>query len=277
MSAAETDPTEIAEAQASLSDLGATSNEDVAQRIHQTLDLVTDATNAVLGVHTLSECNLTVIVPVCNQRTSLPVVLERLADVMPPKTEVIVVDDGSIDGTSEWLENLAPRDGLKVIRRRGQHGRGSAIRLAIRHSHGDIVAIQDADPGQDPANLLRVIWPLLEGKADVAYGLESQEDRSTLHRFGDHTATKLGNFLTGLKLTELESCHKAFDGQLIRSIPLRECEQGFESEVTAKVASRGAWVMEVPTGENRKTGDLRKHHWRDTVASLARIWKYRGE
>ncbi len=274
-------PSDVSATKSSDGSLWASTHDEVTQRIDQTLDLLAGATTAALGVKPLDQYDLTVIVPVYNERSTLPQVLDRIDEVMPPSTEIIIVDDGSVDGTSEWLAELPVREGRTVIRRRGNHGKGSAIRLAIRHSTGDVVAIQDADLEYDPADLLRVIWPILEGRADVAYGsryLEGDHDRSVIHRVGNRALTKISNLMTGLKLTDMETCHKAFDGHLLRSIPLRECRFGFEPEITAKVASRGAWVTEVPTSYRQRGYDEgKKIGWRDGVAALACMWKYRGE
>lgn len=252
---------------------------EVIERIDQTLDLIAEATSAAIGVCPVDQYDVTIIVPVYNERETLPQVLERIAQVMPTATETIVVDDGSTDGTSEWLAELPQRDNLNVIRRRGNHGKGSAVRLAVRHSRGGVIAIQDADLEYDPADLLRVIWPILDGNAEVVYGsryLDEIADPSWMHRLGNWLLTSCSNALTGLKLTDMETCHKAFDGELLRSISLRECRFGFEPEITAKVAKREARIMEVPTGyQCRGYDEGKKIGWRDAVAALACMCKYR--
>jgi glycosyltransferase involved in cell wall biosynthesis len=252
----------------------------VVQRIDQTLDLIAEATSVAAGRGELDPYDVTVIVPVYNERETLPSVLERIDDVMPPATEVIVVDDGSIDGTSEWLAQLPPEKGRRIIRRRGNHGKGSAVRLAIRHSRGRVIAIQDADLEYDPVDLLRVIWPILDGDADVVYGsryLGHTSDPSILHRLGNRMLTLASNATTGLRLTDMETCHKAFDGDLLRSIPLRECRFGFEPEITAKIANRDARVIEVPTSyRSRGYDEGKKIGWRDALAAVGCMWAYRN-
>lgn len=252
---------------------------EVIQRIEQTLDLIAEATAAAIGVRPVDQYDVTIIVPVYNERETLPQVLERIEQVMPTATETIVVDDGSTDGTSEWLAELPKRDNLNIIRRRSNHGKGSAVRLAIRHSRGGVIAIQDADLEYDPANLLRVIWPILEGDAEVVYGsryLNKSTDPSLVHRLGNWFLTFCSNTLTGLQLTDMETCHKAFDGDLLRSIPLHECRFGFEPEITAKVAKRAARIIEVPTGyQCRGYDEGKKIGWRDAFAALACMCKYR--
>ncbi len=252
---------------------------DLIEKLDQTLDLIAEATNAAGSLREFDQYDLTIIVPVYNELSTLPAVLERIDEVMPPATQVIVVDDGSSDGTSEWLAQQPERPGRSILRRRRNHGKGSAVRMAIRHSSGRVVAIQDADLEYDPADLLRVIWPILEGDAEVVYGsryLVNANDPSRWHRFGNWMLTKLSNTLTGLSLTDMETCHKAFDGEMLRSISLRERRFGFEPEITAKVAVRGIDVLEVPTGyECRGYDNGKKIGWRDAFAAIACLWKYR--
>jgi glycosyltransferase involved in cell wall biosynthesis len=251
---------------------------DSIQRIEATLDFLADATSAALGIRPLDRCDISIIVPVFNERATLPQVLERIDQVMPLSTEVIIVDDGSTDGTSEWLAALPQQDNRKVICRRCNHGKGSAVRLAIRHTRGAVVAIQDADLEYDPADLLRVIWPIVDGDADVVYGsryLAGGHDRF-LHRMGNQVLTFCSNLLTGLSLTDMETCHKAFDGDLIRSIQLKECRFGIEPEITAKVARRQPRMIEVPTSyDSRSYEDGKKIGWRDAIAAIGCMWKYR--
>jgi glycosyltransferase involved in cell wall biosynthesis len=250
----------------------------VIDQLDQTLELLATATSLECGGAT-DQIDVTIIVPVFNERETLPEVLQRIDEVMPPATEVIIVDDGSTDGTSQWLAELPQQANRHVIRRRRNHGKGSAVRLAIRHSRGKVVAIQDADREYDPADLLRVIWPILEGHADAAYGsryLWRDQDPSRLHRLGNRLLTFASNAMTGLRLTDMETCHKAFDGDLVRSITLKESRFGFEPEITAKIAARNANVIEVPTQyHGRSYSEGKKIGWRDGLAALACIWKYR--
>ncbi len=141
------------------------------------------------------------------------------------------------------------------------------------------MAIQDADLEYDPVDLLGAIDLVLAGQANVVYGsryLQRSHDPSWLHCFGNWLLTRLSNALSGLRLTDMETCHKAFRGDLIRSIPLRECRFGFEPEITAKIASRDVEIKEVPTAYHcRGYDEGKKIGWRDGVAALACMWKYR--
>ncbi|TWU27105.1 Undecaprenyl-phosphate mannosyltransferase [Novipirellula galeiformis] len=255
------------------------STDEVIHRTEATLDFLAQASIAAAHAEPLDHYDLTIIVPVFNERETLGKVLERIDEVMPRSTEVIVVDDGSTDGTSEWLAGLAPRANRTVIRRRRNHGKGSAVRLAIRHSRGGVVAIQDADLEYDPAFLLRAIWPILDGNADVVYGsryLGGSTDPSLVHRLGNWMLTTLSNQMTGLRLTDMETCHKAFDGEMLRSISLKECRFGFEPEITAKIAAKQIRLLEVPTNyDYRGYDEGKKIGWKDAVAALACMWIYR--
>ncbi len=258
--------------------------EHAIDRIDEALDLISEANSSEVnsiaaGATPLSPFDVTVIVPVFNEIRTIEQILCRIEKVMPPATEVIVIDDASTDGTAQWLRSLPSRSSRQVICRRVNHGKGSAVRLAIRHSRGRVVAIQDADLEYDPADLLRVIRPILDGDAEVAYGsryLNGWDDKSAIHRAGNWLLTAISNCLTGLQLTDMETCHKAFDGDLIRSMELRECRFGFEPEITAKIAAGHHKLLEVPTGYQARTyQEGKKIGWRDALSALACIWRYR--
>ncbi|MEO1528945.1 MAG: glycosyltransferase family 2 protein [Planctomycetota bacterium] len=254
---------------------------DVASdRISETMDRLESAFATLPEEAADETCyELTVIVPVFNERETLPEILARIDEVMPPRTETIVVDDASSDGTEQWLASLESRADRKLIRRGRNHGKGSAVRLGIRHSRGRVVAIQDADSEYDPIDLLRVIEPILSGDAEVVYGsryLQQDHDPSWFHRFGNWLLTAISNCMTGQRLTDMETCHKAFRGDLIRSVRLQECRFGFEPEITGKIAALGVSIAEVPTGYNyRSYAEGKKITWHDGIAALACMWRYR--
>ncbi|MGB7325684.1 MAG: glycosyltransferase family 2 protein [Rubripirellula sp.] len=254
-------------------------HEIAIERIDEALELIAEANSVAAGKIPVTRFDVTVIVPVFNEIRTIERVIKRIEKVMPPATEVIIVDDGSTDGTAEWLQSLPHSASRQVICRRANHGKGSAVRLAIRRSQGRVVAIQDADMEYDPADLLRVIWPILDGDADATYGsryLNGWDDSSMVHRLGNWLLTSVSNCLTGLQLTDMETCHKAFDGDLIRSMELRECRFGFEPEITAKIAAGHYELIEVPTGyQARSYKEGKKIGWRDAVSALACMWRYR--
>lgn len=251
----------------------------VIQRVETTLQQVEAACQEAL-LTKRSVFGLSVIIPVFNERQTLPKILERIDQVMPSDTQTIVVDDASTDGTAEWLAGLAPRRGRTILLRGINHGKGSAVRLGIRHSQGAIVAIQDADTEYDPVDLLGVIKPIQSGEAEVVYGsryLDGSDDPSKLHRLGNWALTAISNCMTGQKLSDMETCHKAFRGDLVRSIKIQECRFGFEPEITGKIADRGVAICEVPTGYKYRSYDEgKKITWKDGIAALACMWRYRN-
>lgn len=254
---------------------------EVSQRSFEILEQVQSTLNPpALEADSPSICPLTVVIPVFNERRSLPEVLARIDEVLPRGTQTIIVDDASTDGTAEWLASLVPRPNRKTIFRRRNHGKGSAVRLGIRHSAGEVVAIQDADSEYDPADLLRVIDPIVQGHAEAVYGsryLLAGTDPSWLHRFGNWALTTASNCMTGQRLTDMETCHKAFCGSLIRSMDIRQCRFGFEPEITGRLSIRGVTIQEVATGyRSRGYAEGKKITWIDGIVAFVCMWRYRN-
>lgn len=254
---------------------------DPAARVESSLHALEVAVEADLNPACEQTFPLSIVIPAFNERNTLPDVLLRIEHALPIDTQTIIVDDASTDGTTEWLAALPPRRNRTILIRKRNHGKGSAVRLGIRHSRGRIVAIQDADLEYDPADLLDVIRPIQRGRDKAVYGsryLAASEDPSWLHRMGNWALTAASNCMTGQKLTDMETCHKAFDGDLIRSIAIRECRFGFEPEITAKLAARDITISEVPTGYNyRSYAEGKKITWKDGVAAVACMYRYRTQ
>ncbi|MEM9367954.1 MAG: glycosyltransferase family 2 protein [Planctomycetota bacterium] len=250
------------------------------ERIDQTLDLIAEANAVADGRTPVGHVDISVIIPVHNARDTLPEVIDRIHEVMPPATETIIVDSASEDGSWHYARTRAGRT-VKAIRRRRDHGRGSAIRMAIRHSQGRVVVIQDADMAYDPADLLGVVWPILENQADVVYGSRYMTRRSSSfdsvsRRWVNRLVTFVSNRLTGLRLSDVRTGHKAFNGVMLRGMPLCETNAGFDAEVTARVAASDAIVMEVPTHHEVVDREQTLHgRLRNVVRTLAAIWRYR--
>ena len=230
-----------------------------------------------------SELTLSVIVPVFNERRTLRRVLERVRAV-PLRKQIIVVDDGSSDGTTDVIRALLaePRDErnrLEAIFQVTNAGKGAAIRAGIAAVQGDITLIQDADLEYDPAEYPKLIEPIVSGRADVVYGSRFLgATRRVLffrHTMGNKLLTFLSNLCTDLNLTDMETCYKVFRTDVLRRMRLVSNRFGIEPELTAKVARLGCRIYEVPiTYHGREYWEGKKIGWKDGVAAVWTILKY---
>ncbi len=227
----------------------------------------------------MTEPLLSVCVPVYNEAGRVEEAL-RAVLASPLRKEVLVVDDGSTDGTGEALARLSHPQ-LRVLRHGRNRGKGAALRTAFAEARGEVVLVQDADGEYDPREYPAVLGPILEGKADVVFG--SRFTGSGPHRVlyfwhyaGNRLLTLLSNLLTNLNLTDMECGTKAFTREALAGISLREDRFGFEPEVTAKVARRrGIRIYEVPVSYHGRTYEEgKKIGWRDGVRALWCILRY---
>src|SRR5665213_1674825 len=223
---------------------------------------------------------LSIIVPVYNEEKTLLPLLKKVQNVklLGLKKQIIVVNDDSTDKTSDVIKKIKI-PGIKIYQHDKNRGKGAAIRTAIPHTTGDFVIIQDADLEYDPADYEIILKPLLEGKADVVYGSRFKGvSRAFLfcHYVGNKLLTFITNILYDTILTDMETCYKAFKGDLIRSIKLRSNRFDFEPEVTAKVLKRGVKLFEVPINyDGRNFDEGKKITWRDGVVALVCLIRYR--
>src|SRR5262245_43596700 len=205
---------------------------------------------------TPASVTLSVIVPLFNERF---LVRESIARVLAvdlagvDRIEVIVIDDGSTDGTRETLRSLAAEhpDRIRYIEHPRNMGKGAALRSGIAASTGDLIVFHDADLEYDPRDFARMIRPILEDGADVVYGsrfLPSERRRVLYYRhtLGNRLLTALANWLSDLNLTDMETGYKMFKAALLKSIPIRSNAFGIEPEITMKIAKRQCSVFEVP-------------------------------
>jgi glycosyltransferase involved in cell wall biosynthesis len=223
---------------------------------------------------------LSVIIPVYNEAATIAELISRVHFVDVPK-QIIVVDDGSTDGTREVLEGLKGRyENMRVLRQPRNRGKGAALRLGFQHATGDFVLVQDADLEYDPAEYFLLLKPLIEGKADVVYGsrfLTTKEHRVLFfwHSVGNHLLTLISNMLTNLNLTDMETGFKVFRREVIQSIKLEQNRFGFEPEVTVKVARMKLRIYEVGISYYGRTYEEgKKIGWRDGVKALWCILRY---
>jgi len=230
------------------------------------------------------ELTLSVVIPVYNERYLVRELLRRVLAVQVAgisEIEVVVVDDGSRDGTREVIREVAasePR--IRYFEHEQNSGKGAALRTGIRAATGDLIVFQDADLEYDPRDYGRLVRPFLEDGADVVYGSRflPGERRRVLyfrHTIGNRLLTFLSNWFTDLNLTDMETCYKMFRAPLLKSMPIRSNDFAIEPEITAKIAKRGCRVFEVPisyVGRTYREG--KKIGWRDAFKALRAILKY---
>lgn len=222
---------------------------------------------------------LSVIVPVYNEVRTLRKVVESVLSLDISK-QVIVVDDGSSDGTLEIIDALRREFGITVVLHDRNQGKGAAIQSGIGLVLGDIVIVQDADLEYNPEDILSVIQPILDGESDVVFGsrylANSHQDQSAIHRFGNAVLTGMSNWMTQQKLTDMETCYKAFRRPLLQSIPIEQRRFGFEPEITAKLAKKKILIREVPIRyQSRSWNEGKKIGIKDLFSTLWCIIRYR--
>lgn len=190
-----------------------------------------------------------IVIPVYNEERTILRVLTRLA-ALPFAKELIVVDDCSQDGTREILKRFEGMPGLRLILKETNAGKGAALRTGFEHVTGDIVVVQDADLEYDPADIPHVIAPLMKDEADVVFGSrfigDEVHDKSAVHRFGNWLLTAASNLFTGVRLTDMETCYKAFRRCVLKDLTIAQNRFGVEPEMTAKLVRLGYRIVEVP-------------------------------
>jgi glycosyltransferase involved in cell wall biosynthesis len=227
----------------------------------------------------LSTPLLSVLVPVYNERATLETLLVRVLDV-PVDKEVLVVDDGSRDGTREVLETLARRLPIRAFYHERNRGKGCAIRTALPEARGRVVIVQDADLEYEPEEYPKLIEPILRGEVNVVYGSRYLHRDNPLpfthYKVGVLLLNALANMLYGTRLSDEATCYKVFRASLIQSLPLRCVRFEFCPEVTARLAKRGERILEVPIRYHYRTrAQGKKIGWRDGLEAVWTLIRYR--
>jgi len=232
---------------------------------------------------------LSVVIPVYNEHATLEKIIERVLSVeLPLDREVVMVDDGSTDGTRELYPRIEalvaerwPGVRLQIKLADRNRGKGAAIRQGFELASGDIVLIQDADLEYDPGDYPRLLAPILDGRADVVYGSrfvggDAHRVLYFWHMVGNRMLTLLSNMMTNLNLTDMETCYKVFRGEVVRSLKLRSDKLTIEPEMTAKVA-RGKWrIYEVGISYAGRTYEEgKKIGLKDAFQALGAILRFR--
>jgi glycosyltransferase involved in cell wall biosynthesis len=224
---------------------------------------------------------LSIVMPVYNERETLSEILGQVRDVelVGVEKEIIVVDDGSTDGSRDVLAGEAEAGDLRIFYHDQNRGKGAAVRTAIEQATGDLILIQDADLEYDPRDYPSLIRPIVEGRVVVVYGSRFLGPRKAMffwHMLGNKLLTLTTNILFNAILSDMETCYKCFRADIIKDIPLRSRRFEFEPEVTAKVLKRGHRIFEVPISYyGREVHEGKKISWRDAPIAFWTLIKYR--
>jgi len=226
------------------------------------------------------DMKLSIVIPCYNELKTIETIITAVKKLHYDNKEIILIDDFSNDGTRELIKKNIETKVDKVIYHNKNIGKGATIRSGIKAATGDIVVIQDADLEYDPEEILKLIEPILNGKADVVYG--SRFVGATPHRvlyfwhlIANKLLTTLSNMFTNITLTDMETCYKAFKREIIQSITIEENRFGFEPEITAKVAKMNCRIYEVGISYYGRTYEEgKKIGWKDAISALRCIIKY---
>lgn len=245
-----------------------------------------------------TKLSLSVIIPVYNERDTLEEIVRRvratdltinkndnnplLAGPVAFALEIVIVDDGSTDGTREILDRWRAEeaDDMRIIYHAENGGKGAALRTGFHHASGDLVVIQDADLEYDPQDYVNLIEPILEGRSPVVYGSRflggPRAAMSLSHTVGNKALTLLTNLLFGTSLSDMETCYKCMRRAVIADMPLHSRRFEIEPELTAKILKRGYSIFEVPIRYNGRDFHAgKKISWRDGFTAVRTLIKYR--
>lgn len=222
---------------------------------------------------------LSIVIPCYNEENNILALVNKVLESPVKNKEIIVVDDCSKDGTRKVLEDQVEPLVSKVIYHDVNGGKGAALRTGFQAATGDVVIIQDADLEYDPMEYPRVVNPIFEGQAEVVYGsrfLNQKRKGYLANRLANWVLTTFSNMFTHQKLTDMETCYKAFKREVIQSINIEENRFGFEPEITAKISKKNIRIQEVPISYYPRTNEEgKKIGFKDGFRAIYVIWRYR--
>ena len=221
---------------------------------------------------------LTIVIPVFNEKETIHDIIAAV-EATPFRKEILVIDDGSTDGTRDRLDAMQ-KTNIRVIMHDRNQGKGAALQTGFSHATGDIVIIQDADLEYDPEEYPILLKPILDGKADVVYGSRfaghgAHRVLYFWHYVGNRFLTLLSNLFTNINLTDMETCYKVFTREALAGVEIKEKRFGFEPEITAKMAKKKLRIYEVPISYYGRTYEQgKKINWKDGIRALWCIVRY---
>jgi len=222
---------------------------------------------------------VSVIVPVYNEQNTVELIFDQIRKTKLI-SEIIFIDDGSTDNTREILDKIAKFKNTVIIKQPENKGKGTAIATGIQSASGDVIIIQDADLEYDPNDFSKLLRPIQNRETDIVYGsrfVRQQKEKSTIyHRAANYALTFLTNILYGSRLTDMETCYKAFRKSVLENIQIKAKRFEFEPEFTAKVLKNGFSILEVPiTYHPRNYAEGKKIKFKDAVTAAWTLLKYR--
>ena len=222
---------------------------------------------------------LSIVIPCYNEEDNIVPLVKKVLESPIKNKEIIVVDDCSKDNTRTVLENEVKPMVSRIIYHEKNGGKGAALRTGFQEATGDVVIVQDADLEYDPMDYPKVVDPIFNGEAKVVYGsrfLNQKRKGYLKNRLANWFLTQFSNLLTGQKVTDMETCYKAFQREIIQSIDIVENRFGFEPEITATISKMGIKIKEVPISYYPRTNEEgKKIGFKDGLRALYVIWKYR--